>query len=250
MQSDPSTYRRVSIDHQKKIGEQFINYINPREGDVILDFGCGTGKLAAILSYRVGPSGSVLGIDRNTERIGLARESHGNLSNLSFEVGGNDDFPGEGTECYDLVFSNAVLHWIHDKEAHFAKIFSSLKNGGRVAMNYLHGSSPLQVKLSKELGLEVQLAKYLRAVKFEKNDTIKKYLENVGFKVLLVENEDHRREYESLKDWYEFRQASSEGYVDFSCVEGAKLDEIEASLMEKGKIVDIFTTTRLIAIKE
>jgi tRNA A58 N-methylase Trm61 len=42
-------------------------------GERILDLGCGTGGVLHLLSKRVGPTGSVLGIERNPHFASLAR---------------------------------------------------------------------------------------------------------------------------------------------------------------------------------
>jgi arsenite methyltransferase len=46
-----------------------------REGEIVLDLGCGTGQICFIASQIVGPKGSVIGIDMNNEMLGLARRS-------------------------------------------------------------------------------------------------------------------------------------------------------------------------------
>jgi ubiquinone/menaquinone biosynthesis C-methylase UbiE len=47
--------------------------LRPRSGDVILDLGCGTGTEARVLAERVGPQGSVIGVDRSEAMVNEAR---------------------------------------------------------------------------------------------------------------------------------------------------------------------------------
>jgi arsenite methyltransferase len=44
-----------------------------REGDVVLDLGCGAGKICFIAAQIAGPKGAVIGVDVNEEMLGLAR---------------------------------------------------------------------------------------------------------------------------------------------------------------------------------
>lgn len=45
-----------------------------REGETVLDLGSGGGKICYIASQIVGPAGRVIGVDTNTEMLGLARK--------------------------------------------------------------------------------------------------------------------------------------------------------------------------------
>lgn len=45
-----------------------------KEGDVVLDLGCGGGKICYIAAQIVGPKGSVLGVDMNDAMLALARK--------------------------------------------------------------------------------------------------------------------------------------------------------------------------------
>lgn len=44
-----------------------------REGDTLLDLGCGAGKICYIAAQIVGPSGKIVGNDANAEMLELAR---------------------------------------------------------------------------------------------------------------------------------------------------------------------------------
>ncbi|MDH3529561.1 MAG: methyltransferase domain-containing protein, partial [Acidobacteriota bacterium] len=64
-----------------------------REGDIVLDLGSGGGKICYIASQIVGAEGSVIGVDTNTEMLGLARKYKNDLSakigydNVEFRYG-------------------------------------------------------------------------------------------------------------------------------------------------------------------
>ena len=59
------------------------------------------------------------------------------IKNLRFHVGSAANFPGLGSESYDIVFANHVLHWIPDKQEAFKNTFSSLKPDGKIALHFV-----------------------------------------------------------------------------------------------------------------
>ena len=73
----------------------------------------------------------MLGVDPDIERIKVAQESHKGVKNLSFIEGSTSNFPNMGSESYNIVISNFVLHWIPDKDEAFRNMFSSLKPDGK-----------------------------------------------------------------------------------------------------------------------
>ena len=88
------------------------NDLLPKDGDCILDLGCGTG-----LASKVGLRGKVLGVDPNAGRIELARtNAQRHHQNIRFVVGLVDDMLSLGP--YDSIFSNYVLHWVPDGSIH------------------------------------------------------------------------------------------------------------------------------------
>ena len=124
-----TTYKSISAI-QRRDGSKLIFSITGSipESAQALDLGCGTGNLTSMLAEHVGPKGSVLGIDPDSERIKIARKTYC-AENLKFAEANSDNFPADA-EQYDIVFSNYVIHWIKDKQAVFKRIYSSLKPGG------------------------------------------------------------------------------------------------------------------------
>ena len=119
-------------------GKMFIQTdVLPQPKDTILDLGCGTGELSAYIAELVGPEGYVVGVDPDSNRVRVAQETHRGVKNLSFVKGNSDNFEGMGSEKYDIIILNQVFHWIPNKEHAFRNIFSSLKAGGKIAIQYV-----------------------------------------------------------------------------------------------------------------
>ncbi len=97
----------------------------------ILDLGCGDGALTAQIAALV-PRGHVTGIDASTGMIGAARNHV--AGNLSFVLKDINDL--DYSDEFDLVFSNATLHWIKDHDTLLANVHRSLRNGGVIRFNF------------------------------------------------------------------------------------------------------------------
>ena len=109
---------------QKEDGLQLMNELRPQKGMKVLDLGCGTGYLASVLAQRVGPEGTVIGVDPNTERVQLAKDTY---SDILFQEGSTDNIP---EDQYDMVYNNYVMNWVKDKETAFKNVYKNLKPGG------------------------------------------------------------------------------------------------------------------------
>lgn len=125
-------YERHSLS-QLKWARELINKLSLEGNEDILDLGCGDGKITAEIARSVG-NGSVIGVDNSVPMIELAAKCYpSNLhSNLSFTVADATNLRFE--ECFDVVFSNAALHWIKNHKPVVDGIFRSLKSGGRILL--------------------------------------------------------------------------------------------------------------------
>ena len=101
---------------QQSWARELIARLKLRGNEHILDVGCGDGKITAEIARAV-PRGSVVGMDASAEMIGFARKTFpkSNISNLKFQIA--DARKIRFKTKFDLVFSNAALHWVDDHEA-------------------------------------------------------------------------------------------------------------------------------------
>jgi trans-aconitate methyltransferase len=111
-----------------KWGGNLIELLQPREGERILDVGCGTGQLAAEIAAK---GAQVVGLDSSPEMLGQARQ---NYPHLKFVLADATDFRFE--EPFDAVFSNAALHWVKDADASVKCIAAALRPGGRFVAEF------------------------------------------------------------------------------------------------------------------
>jgi ubiquinone/menaquinone biosynthesis C-methylase UbiE len=126
-------YERVS-DFQFEGGQRLVERLGLEEGARVLDVGCGTGRLARWIAERLGPKGSVVGIDPLEHRIGVARSQAGAAR---FEVGQAEDLGAFEDSSFDAVCLSSVLHWVSDKARALAEIRRVLRPGGRLAVSTL-----------------------------------------------------------------------------------------------------------------
>ena len=76
-----SWYDIISAEPIYRVGrERAIAALRLREGSRVLDIGCGTGLNFPLLLAAVGPSGKVVGVDRSSEMLEVARRKTIHLS--------------------------------------------------------------------------------------------------------------------------------------------------------------------------
>lgn len=109
-------------------GNDLIELLHPKQGERILDLGCGTGDLANMLH---GLKTTVVGVDASENMIEQAESKYPHIP-FSVMDATRLTFDNE----FDAVFSNAVLHWIKTPEAVLQSIFKSLKTGGRFVAEF------------------------------------------------------------------------------------------------------------------
>jgi trans-aconitate 2-methyltransferase len=127
---DGQKYKKAS-GMQKNWGRALINDLSLQGDETILDLGCGDGVLTELLARRV-PDGQVIGIDASRGMIETAQELAG--PNLEFRM---MDMTALGfDQRFDVVFSNAALHWVKDQGAVLERVREILNPGGCVAFNF------------------------------------------------------------------------------------------------------------------
>lgn len=105
----------------------------------IVDLGCGPGNSTAILRQRW-PHTDITGLDNSPEMIAAASANDPSGKWILTDVAAwKADIP------FDLVFSNATLHWLHNHDRLFPHLFAQVAAGGALAIQIpAHGQSPLR----------------------------------------------------------------------------------------------------------
>jgi trans-aconitate 2-methyltransferase len=112
-----------------------IRLENPRR---IIDLGCGPGNSTAELR-RHWPASSIVGLDSSREMIDKARQA---FPDGVWKVG--DAAQWQADQPFDLVFSNALLHWVPDHTRVCPHLVRQVAPGGALAAQVpAHYDSPL-----------------------------------------------------------------------------------------------------------
>lgn len=107
-------------------GEDVVSWLQPKQGERILDLGCGTGQLAHTISLN---GADVTGIDKSPDMIAKAQAAY---PDLAFAVKDATDFQFD--QPFNAIFSNATLHWVNEKEKAIACMYNNLAAGGRLVL--------------------------------------------------------------------------------------------------------------------
>ncbi|MDD5067704.1 MAG: methyltransferase domain-containing protein [bacterium] len=129
---NPEDYHQHS-SAQEKWAKELIAKLNLKGDELVLDIGSGDGKVTLEIARHL-TSGSVLGVDSSIEMIQFSQEliEQQPLKNISFMQADASLLPFR--DDFDIVFSNAALHWIFDHRPVLKGIYRSLKMNGRILL--------------------------------------------------------------------------------------------------------------------
>jgi len=205
---DASDYANHS-SAQQKWAKELISHLHLKGDESLLDIGCGDGKVTAeIASYL--KIGMVVGIDSSEEMIALANDKfppslYPNLSFLKQDIRELSFF-----QEFDVIFSNAALHWVLDHRPILKKLYRALKPHGRVVVQMGGKGNASQVlKVVDETVSEPEWEKYFDDFSFPYGfyspEEYKPWLKEAGFRVgrLELKPKDmiHENE-EKFKGWF------------------------------------------------
>jgi trans-aconitate 2-methyltransferase len=124
---DAATYDRVAAP-QETWGRDVLERLDLRGDERVLDAGCGTGRVTALLLERV-PHGRVVAVDGSEAMVAETRRRLGDRVE-AFAV---DLLDLELDAPVDAILSTATFHWIADHDRLFARLHAALKPGGQLA---------------------------------------------------------------------------------------------------------------------
>jgi SAM-dependent methyltransferase len=126
------------LQNQAALIEDLLEYTLVRAGLSmgmrVLDLGCGVGDVSFLAGRMVGPTGSVLGVDRAAASLATARAraAESGIQNVAFEEATLESF--ETTETFDAIIGRFVLLYLREPAALLNRLSKYLRPGGIVAM--------------------------------------------------------------------------------------------------------------------
>jgi trans-aconitate 2-methyltransferase len=146
---DPNQYDRYAAERRQPFHD-LVALLPARPDRRIVDLGCGTGELTKVL-HETTAARSTLGVDSSPSMLAKSAALSG--AGLSFALRDIADV-GVADGPFDLVFSNAALHWVHDHDELFPRLVSMLAPGGELAVqvpaNHEHPSHTVAAEVALE----------------------------------------------------------------------------------------------------
>ncbi len=143
---DPAQYERFRRERAQPFHD-LAALVEPRAGMRVADLGCGTGDMTLLLHRQLAARETV-GVDNSAAMLEKAPRQSG----LRFVLADIAQFAPP--EPYDLVFSNAALHWVPDHPSLLKRLTAALAPGGQLAiqmpMNDEHPSHQTAFEVARE----------------------------------------------------------------------------------------------------
>ena len=133
---DAATYDRVAAP-QTRWGSAVLERLPLRGDEVVLDAGCGTGRVTEQLLERL-PVGRVVALDASPSMIDEARRRLERFGDrVTYVVADlNEPFELPDGVLVDATLSTATFHWVPDHAALFRNLAAVVRPGGRLVAQF------------------------------------------------------------------------------------------------------------------
>lgn len=158
-----------------KYGKVLIDLVNTSKDQVILDLGCGTGKLSVELAKN---GAKVIGIDMSKDMLEKAKL---NYPTIEFNFADATELNYEN--YFDTVFSNAVLHWIKDHRKLLKSVYKALKTKGKLICEFGADRCAYHIQSAFKEVYENLGYTYISPFSYKNSEEYRKLLVEIGFKV-------------------------------------------------------------------
>jgi trans-aconitate 2-methyltransferase len=123
---NPDLYHKFQAQRSAPFYD-LVALVDVRANLKVIDLGCGTGNLTRELADKL-PNSHVTGLDSSPQM--LVQAASLSAPDLIFKEGDQSTLTGE----WDLIFSNAALHWSENHTELIPYLFDKLKPGGQIAV--------------------------------------------------------------------------------------------------------------------
>jgi trans-aconitate 2-methyltransferase len=123
---DGASYDQISTV-MEMLGREVLARLALRGDEVVLDAGCGSGRITEALIERL-PRGRVIAVDQSASMVAAAQRRLG----AGVDVRRVDLLELELEEPVDAILSTATFHWIADHDRLFTRLRAALRPGGRL----------------------------------------------------------------------------------------------------------------------
>lgn len=229
---NPGQYEKFKSERSQPFFD-LSDLVRSKNPERVIDLGCGTGELTKILHEKIGAA-STVGIDSSAEMLAKAPRD---VPGLAFERRGIEEFFAENGAPFDLIFSNAALHWIEDHDTLFERLARRLGPHGEIAIqmpaNFDHVSHALAEEVARMPRFAAALGGFVRRPPVLAPERYAELLDRAGF------------EEQSVRlQVYAHRLESRDGLVEW--VKGTLLTAYSAKMTQEMYAEFIAEYTRLL----
>ena len=166
--------------------KQYVKFFNIKP-KLILDVGCGTGSLTKSIWRDHFPEAKIVGVDISESMIIKAKENLPKNHRIEYLCSNIEDFR---YSCkFDLVYSNAAMHWINNQELAYNRIYDLMNQKGILFVHQGYKGCyrelyEVTIKVLNELGLSQRFGDISYPLVYHTKISIKNLLEKTGFKIV------------------------------------------------------------------
>jgi trans-aconitate 2-methyltransferase len=139
---DPNQYHKFHAQRSAPFYD-LLALVDKRPNLKVVDLGCGTGELTRQLADSL-PNSNVIGLDSSPQMLEKAASYAS--PNLRFEQGEQAALAGK----WDLIFSNAALHWSENHAELIPNLYRTLNPGGQIAVQVPSNFSHISHQIIRE----------------------------------------------------------------------------------------------------
>lgn len=127
MSWSPEQYLAFEDERTRPVRD-LLHAVPTTKARTAVDLGCGPGNSTEVLAARF-PAAAIIGVDSSADMIAAARKR---LPRVRFELADIGAWSAPGP--FDVILSNAVLHWVPDHDRLLPKLLGRLAPGGSLTV--------------------------------------------------------------------------------------------------------------------